>query len=381
MIAIVATHKHTLRAIYQNSATFHQNLAALGRYQGDTAALLRTCQMMDAPMDTETPDTPATTLEASLETNLDGLKKVPWIRKIAQTAMEHGHFKPLGQRHFAAMITGDSTLLVTFETLQAAQVNPNGGRPLGWDFALDQGWSHLGLFSDGDSWFRDTAVYSYFDALIDDGFFEQFDTVLFYGAGPGGYAACAYSVASPGARVLAVQPQATLDPRIAEWDGRFAHMRRTDFSTRYGYAPDMVDAAEQAILVYDPAEELDAMHVALFTRSNVLKLRMRFMGTTLQGDMWRMNILMPSLLALADGTLDHNSFARLYRRRRDYGNYLRSLLGVLDQQQRPGLTVHLCRHAVATIGAPRFRRRLEALQQAAAEGQITLPPARSSSRS
>ena len=82
--------------------------------------------MMDAPMDTETPDSPTlppegdsptTTLEASLETNLDGLKKAPWIRKIAQTAMQHGHFKPLGQRHFAAMITGDSTLLVTFETL------------------------------------------------------------------------------------------------------------------------------------------------------------------------------------------------------------------------------------------------------------------------
>ncbi|MGA1613547.1 MAG: glycosyltransferase family 2 protein [Lutimaribacter sp.] len=212
------------------------------------------------------------------------------------------------------------------------------------------------------------------DALIDDGFFEQFDTVLFYGAGPGGYAACAYSVSAPGARVLAVQPQATLDPRIAEWDGRFAHMRRTDFSSRYGYAPDMVDAAEQAILVYDPAEELDAMHVALFTRANVVKLRMRFMGTALQGDLWRMNILMPSLLALAEGRLDHGAFARLYRRRREYGNYLRSLLGVLDQRQRPGLTVHLCRHAVATIGAPRFRRRLEALQKAAAEGQLSLPP-------
>jgi len=136
----------------------------------------------------------------------------------------------------------------------------------------------------------------------------------------------------------------------------------------------MVDAAEQAILVYDPAEELDAMHVALFTRANVVKLRMRFMGTALQGDLWRMNILMPSLLALAEGRLDHGAFARLYRRRREYGNYLRSLLGVLDQRQRPGLTVHLCRHAVATIGAPRFRRRLEALQKAAAEGQLSLPP-------
>ena len=40
-----------------------------------------------------------------------------------------------------------------------------------------------------------------------------------------------------------MQPQATLDPRVAEWDDRFLHMRRTDFTDRYGYAPDMLDAA------------------------------------------------------------------------------------------------------------------------------------------
>ena len=46
-------------------------------------------------------------------------------------------------------------------------------------------------------------------------------------------------------------------------------MRRADFSSRYGYAPDMLDAAEQAYVIYDPCERLDAAHAAMFTRSNV----------------------------------------------------------------------------------------------------------------
>ena len=53
-------------------------------------------------------------------------------------------------------------------------------------------------FTKGDTWFRDNRVYGYFDRLIADGFFEDFDTVIFYGAGSCGYAAAAFSVAAPG---------------------------------------------------------------------------------------------------------------------------------------------------------------------------------------
>lgn len=55
-------------------------------------------------------------------------------------------------------------------------------------------WSSLSLISEGDTWFRDPAVYRYFDRLVDDRFFEGFDEVLFFGAGPCGYAAAAFSV-------------------------------------------------------------------------------------------------------------------------------------------------------------------------------------------
>jgi hypothetical protein len=43
---------------------------------------------------------------------------------------------------------------------------------------------------------------------VDDGFFDEFEQVIFYGSGSSGYAAAAFSVAAPGATVIAVQPQA-----------------------------------------------------------------------------------------------------------------------------------------------------------------------------
>ena len=224
------------------------------------------------------------------------------------------------------------------------------------------GWSHLAVLSDGDTWFRSNHVYSYFDKMTDDGFFDNFDNVLFYGAGPCGYAAAAFSVASPGARVLAIQPQATLDPRVTEWDDRFTEMRRLCFTDRYSYAPDMLDAASHGFVIYDPHEELDAMHAALFTRPNVTKLRMPHMGAALQTDLIEMGLLHELLQAMAEDRLNWKKFAGLFRARRDYAPYLRNLLIRTDGDQRDRLSLYLCRNVVERMNAPRFRRRLSTLE-------------------
>ncbi len=306
--------------------------------------------------------------------SLSGLKKREWIAQISAIAEDFGSFDDLGGRHFATRIDGDSTLLVSFETIQGIQLHSDIGQPLGWEMVRDKGWSHLCLISDGDTWFRDPQVYALFDRLTDEGYFEEYDRVVFYGAGPCGYAAAAFSVASPGAIVLAVQPQATLDPRVTEWDSRFTHMRRTSFTDRYGYAPDMMDAAHQAYVIYDPAEDLDAMHAALFTRPNVIKLRLRHMGDALQGDLVEMEILAPLLVLAAEGRLNAVSFARQARARRDHPAYLRNLLGHLDAGHRPYLAMLLCRNVVERMNAPRIRRRLDGLEKSAAAGEFTPPP-------
>lgn len=296
---------------------------------------------------------------------MSGLRKGDWLEKLAGVCDSLGFFEALGNRHYASFVDeSPDTLLVTFETIQGIQALSENGQPLGWDLVRDHGWSHLCLMSDGDTWFRNDQVYGFFDRLVDDGFFDAYDQVLFYGAGPCAYAAAAYSVVAPGAYVLAIQPQATLDPEIAGWDDRFTEQRRLNFTDRYGYAPDMLEGAQQAFVVFDPYERLDAMHAALFTAPNVTKLRMPHMGTALQGNLIAMEIFHALLTKAGSGVLDRLSFARLYRARRDYRSYLRLLLGIIDRNERQGLAILLCRNVIDRMNAPHFRQRLERLTSA-----------------
>lgn len=299
------------------------------------------------------------------EFSLRNMNKQEWVCEVTELVAKHGYLKSLGTGHTATFIQGSSTLLVTFETHQSIQTLSPDVHPLGWEMVKSHDWSNLAIISDGDTWFRDQMVYDYFDHLVDEGFFDTFETILFYGAGSCGYAAAAFSVAAPGARVLVVQPQATLDPRITGWDTRFLKMRRTDFNHRYGYAPDMLDAAMQAFVVYDPSETADAMHAALFTRPAISKLRMPFMGDKIQTRLSQMEILVPLLKEAASGVLTDESFAKLARARRDHMPYLRNLLTHLNQQNRDNLIITLCRNVVGRKRAPRFRKRLLRLTRGA----------------
>jgi len=274
-------------------------------------------------------------------------------------------------KHNAAFFDAGKTLLVTFETLQSAQSLNSKAHPIGFEMVRREGCSLLSFFSNGETWFRDPSLYRYFDRLIDDGFFEDFEQVIFYGAGSCGYAACAFSVAAPGAQVLALNPQATLDPRVTEWDDRFRKMRRTSFTDRYGYAPDMLDAAERATIIYDPRVELDAMHAALFTRSNVDKLRMAYFGSTLDQQMMRLEILYPLLSAIGSGASVPSAFHMLHRERRKDRNYLRAVLGDTEDAKRWGFAKAICEHAADTLNAPRFKKRAEQIEEHQLSGKST----------
>lgn len=293
-----------------------------------------------------------------------GLSQQDWLVRLSQVGSEHGYFIRLGEDHYAALIEKKSQLLVTFETLQGIFALDENACPLGWSMVNSHHMSHLALISDGDTWFRDRNIYSYFDRLADDGFFDQYDSVLFYGAGPCGYAAAAYSVCAPGATVVAIQPQATLSPEIADWDDRFSEDRRRDFTSRYGYAPDMLDAASKAFILYDPVVTLDSMHAALFTRPNVTKLPMRRMGATLQTHLMELGLMQPLLELAAAGQLTRAGFARLMRARRDYPPYLRNLLAHAERAERRSLVETLCRNVTARMTAPKFARRLRELETA-----------------
>lgn len=310
----------------------------------------------------------------NLDESLAELAPEQWRQRMAALAEQLGMYQSLGDRHFATFIDQDNTLLVTFETVQGIHNLSEQAQPLGFDLVKNLGWSHLCVISDGDTWFRDNRVYGFFDQLIDDGFFEEFDRVVFYGAGPCGYAAAAFSVAAPGATVLAIQPQATLDPQMSEWDDRFVEMRLTSFTDRYGYAPDMLDAADHAYVLYDPREQLDAMHASLFSRPNVTRLRLPNMGDTLQTRLIEMDILYHVLSLAGSGKLTAHRFWQRYRARRNNMAYLRRMVIRLDEQDRPFLTALLCRNVAERLRAPRFRRRFQKLEKRAEAGEFSMPP-------
>jgi hypothetical protein len=154
-----------------------------------------------------------------------------WLSAMDLIAEDDGYLERLGARHWAFFAEDRPQLLVTFERAETIRARESQ-LPAAYEMAKARGWSILTLIAEGETWWRDRAVWGYFDRLVDDAFFDDFDQVLFHGAGPAGYAACAYAVAAPGARVLAVAPRATLDPEVAGWDRRNLAARRLDFTTR-----------------------------------------------------------------------------------------------------------------------------------------------------
>jgi len=283
-----------------------------------------------------------------------------WLALIDQIGAEEGHFHTVGPQNWALFVDDSPTLIVSFETIDSARARP-GQMPLAHHIAAANGWSHLCLISDGQTWFRDPAVYGYFDRLVDDAFFEDFDRVLFYGAGPSAHAACAFSVASPGAQVLLVNPIATLNPAIAGWDDRHRADRRRDFTSRYGYAPDMAEGCARLSLIFDPALKPDAMHAALFHAPYAQALPARLGGPALEGEFARLGILTDIVMQAAAGRLTAYSFATLWRKRRDDANYLKNLLLRAETSGRKGLAIVLCQNVVTRLKLNRFRKRLAEL--------------------
>lgn len=285
-----------------------------------------------------------------------------WLERIATLGEEAGYFEPLGGRHWAFFRDDSPTLLVTFETVEEIRATGPEQQPYGDSLARSHGWSHLCLIADGQTWYRDPAVYRYIDRLVDDAFFEDFDRVIFYGAGMGGYAACAYSLAAPGATVLAVQPRATLDPAVAGWDRRHLAERRLDFTDRYGFAPDMVEGTGEVFLLHDPAEIEDAMHAALFCRPNVTQLRCRHAGSALAQSLAQMQILPQLIAAAGQGELTAGNFARLWRARRNHKPYILHLLAL--NEARPTRALGICRSVNARLRLRRIRARQDELEAA-----------------
>ncbi len=323
---------------------------------------MQTAEKGHSPMsDTLTPPEAAPTGKAPVHRN-----RTEWFAFMDETSSEEGYFLNVGDRHWAFFHDDGPTLLVTFEQIDTVRERATA-LPYGHQVASARGWSHLCLISEGETWYRDPAVYAYIDRLVDEAFFEDFDKVVFYGAGAAGYAACAFCVAAPGSTVLAISPRATLDASVAGWDQRHKRMRKLDFTSRYGYAPDMTEGAGAVHVIHDPRCPEDAMHAALFRAPWVKTYAAPFLAEGIETAFLLMQLLPAMIGAAAEGKLDAANYATWWRGRRNFGPYLRGILRA--NETRPRRALGICRSVTTRLGAPRFRKRM-----AEFEAKLGLPP-------
>lgn len=296
------------------------------------------------------------------DTGLAGLSGPAWIDQLEDVTDDLGFFEPLGPEHQVVHLSAGPRLLVTFEDADTICRGAEA-EPRSFEFARSLGWSVLTVISNHESWFRHQAIYQFFDRLTDDGFFDAYEQVLFYGAGGAGYAACAYSVAAPGARVLAIRPQATLDPRVTGWDSRFYHQRKHSFTDRYGYAPDMLDAADEAYVVFSPVSKADAIHAAIFTRKNVVCLRVPGTPGRLETSLDQARLIDDLIEAAMAGRVTPARFARLMHAVKDLPGYQRALFKRALDAGHVTLAAKVAAYVLRKRDDPFFQQKLEQLAE------------------
>lgn len=303
--------------------------------------------------------------QLAIDADLKDLGANAWLAAIDDIYEQFGFFEQLGQAHCAGFLEAGNSLLVTFENAQTVQAQNHEAEPRGFAYARHEGWSHLGIFSFRDSWFRDPAVYDFFDRLTDDGFFEDFANIVFYG-GDGGtaYAAAAFSIAAPGATVIALRPQATLAADTAGWDDRYQAARKHSFNDRYGYAPEMIEAAGRVFIAYDPLQRLDACHAALFRKPHVTPLPCFLLGGQLEQAFDRIGIHDVMMKLAMEGGLDRRRFLQLLRARRYDQTYARRLVRHLVMTGHKSLARIICNYMLQRGQNPYFAKQLAALSGA-----------------
>ena len=265
-----------------------------------------------------------------------------WDRIATELAGKAGFYRagPAGHS-FLYMPRSKDVLVVTFDNLDIAMTKREDRRPWGYSLIEKQGWSMLGVLAGGWTWYREPWVSEQFDELRDSGFFGQFKRVVFYGASMGGYAAAAFSPASPGADVVAISPQSTVDKSLVPWETRYKVVWDRDFSGPYGDAAEVSHSARRVSILYDPYEPLDAQHAARFTGENVDHLRAPLLGHRLGSSLHQMGILSPIILGALSGSLSRHDFYQLLRARKTFPRYQRELFNRAAARGHTGLARQL----------------------------------------
>lgn len=270
--------------------------------------------------------------------HVDDLGGVPsWYREIFPAGMADGFYYKLGDHSASFVDRGRRQLVVSFDNLAEAGNQRYDREPWAGKFCADNGWSHLGIYAQPPSWFRDAQLITFLEKLRDDGFFAGFDRVAFCGTSMGGFGALTFSSLAPGANVIAFSPQTTLHADLVPWEKRFAKGRQRDWDLPYSDAAEHTAAAGDVFVVYDPFHRGDTKHFDRLVGGNITALHGFGLGHKSALVLRRMDRLKPIMAAAITGDLTPEKFYELIRNRKDIYLYRTNMEEYLTEKDRMGL--------------------------------------------
>tara|TARA_R100000935_G_scaffold35531_1_gene56260 strand:- start:1208 stop:4474 length:3267 start_codon:yes stop_codon:yes gene_type:complete len=262
---------------------------------------------------------------------------------------------------------GSKRLVVTFDNVHTARLQEQRW-PWGHALITQQlGCAVLGVMSKDRGWFRHDFVHDSFDKLRDTGWFEQFDEVLFYGASMGGFGALTYARSCPGANILAIEPQTTLDPDILPKDLRWPWTQKLDWKNRYKDASEGTATAKNVVVISDPYFDLDRAHVERLSGENIKHLNIPFFGHKVAQPLMIMGNLKRLLADMTRGTYNADEYYRLLRNRHDLPRFQHSLITLARDRGHLKLALKACEFTLEKRKARNIRLMKEEIEAMIAE--------------
>jgi hypothetical protein len=289
------------------------------------------------------------------------------FEEMRQKALRGAGFHWEGEKNALYFEPNGKRLIVTFDNVHTARLQEQRWP---WGHALitkQLGCSVLGVMSKDRGWFRHDFVHDSFDRLRDTGWFEQFDEVLFYGASMGGFGALTYSRSCPGANVLAIEPQTTLDPDILPDDTRWPWTQKLNWKNRYGDASEGTATAHKVVVISDPYFDLDRAQVERLSGNNIEHLNIPFFGHKVAQPLMVMDILKPLLKGMTRGTYDAKEYYRLLRNRRDLPRFQHGIISLARERGHLQLALKACEFTLKKRKARNIRLAKEEIEEMIAE--------------
>ncbi|RLJ58921.1 putative esterase [Litoreibacter meonggei] len=280
-------------------------------------------------------------MDAAAHPDADDLPS--WYQEIFPAGPCNGFYQKFEHHAVMCVERDPNVLVVSFDNLAEAG-NKNMKREA-WagKFLSDLGVSHMGVFSQGPTWFRDQSLVTYLTMLRDQGFFRRFSRVVFCGTSMGGFAALAFASLSPGAVVMAFSPQSSLDAELVPWEPRFRKGQAQNWELLHSDGAAEIEQASKVYVVYDPFEPLDCAHVDRLSGEHVVRLPAPGLGHKSALVLRRMDRLKSVMASAIQGDLSPLSFAKMIRNRKDIYLYKVNMVNLLTAKNRHTLSAQFAK--------------------------------------